>query len=226
MSKIKVMIADDMEDIRDYFKMIIDKEPTMEIVATASSGKEAVMTACKEQPDIILMDVQMETNKAGIEAANELKHLLPTAKVIILTIHEDDELLFEAYAAGVIDYIVKTASIIDILSAIQNAYNNIFTMRPEIAEKIIGEFSRMKSERSSLIHTINIMTMLTKSEFEILCDVYYGKTYREIAQSRFVEEVTVRSQINRILKKFKSHHMKDVIKQLRELRIFEVYGGL
>lgn len=226
MNKIKVMIVDDMEDIRDYFKMIIDKEPSMEIVATESTGKDAVITACKVHPDIILMDVQMETNKAGIEAAEELKHLLPSAKIIILTIHEDDDLLFEAYAAGVIDYVVKTASIIDIINAIHNAYKNIFTMRPEIAEKIVGEFARMKSERSSLIYTINIMTMLTKSEFEILHDVYNGKTYREIAQSRFVEEVTVRSQINRILKKFKSHQMKDVVKQLKQLKIFEVYGGL
>lgn len=225
MNKIRVVIADDMAKIRDYFSMILSSESDMEVIGTASSGAEAYRISMENKPDIVLMDVQMEAEMAGIDATQRLKQDLDGVKVIILTIHEEDEIIFKAYAAGAMDYIVKTSSIVDVITSIRNVYNNRLSLRPEYAEKIVGEFTRIKNEQKSMVYTLNIVSRLTNTEFEILKDVYAGKTYRQIAKQRSVEDVTIRSQVNRILKKFEKESMKEVLNLLKELRIFDIYSG-
>ncbi len=224
MNKIRIVIVDDFEDIRNHFKMILARETDMEVVATASSGAEGYEVVMQHQPDIVLMDVQMETEMAGIETTRKIKEQMDAIKVIVLTIHEEDEILFKAYGAGAIDYIVKTSSIVEILNSIRNVYNNKLSLRPEVAGKIITEFARLQNEQSNLVGTLNVMSKLTNTEFIILKAIYGGKTYQQIAKERFVEEVTIRTQVNKILKKFEKQSMKEVIKALKELRIFDIYG--
>ena len=124
MKQIRVMMADDSPEIRSYFSNILSHEADMELAGTASSGAEAVQMARELRPDIILMDIQMETRIAGISASKQILKELPGTKIIILTILEDDDLLFQAYCAGVIDYIIKTDSINQILTSVRNAYQN------------------------------------------------------------------------------------------------------
>lgn len=218
------MIADDLEEIRDYFKMILERESDMQVAGIAASGEEAVRVAMELKPDIILMDIQMETDTAGITAIQKIKEELPNTKIIVLTIHEEDDLLFKAYSAGAIDYIVKTCSIVDIIGSIRNVYRNKLSLRPEIAEKILNEFSRMKKEQSIMIDTLNIISKLTNSEFEILKAIYGGHTYKQIAKERFVQEVTIRTQVNKILKKYDKKNMQEVVKLLKQLKVFDVYN--
>ena len=92
---IKVFIADDAPEIRSYFQMIMKNEPDMEVVGTASSGKEAVEKVMKLCPDIVLMDIQMENRMAGIEAIEQIREINPNIKSIVLTIHEKDDFLFK-----------------------------------------------------------------------------------------------------------------------------------
>ncbi len=223
MDKIKVFIADDSEEIRNYFCMIIKKEPDMEIAGTAKNGKESIINVIKIKPDIVLMDIQMETMIAGIEAIEEIKKEASNIKVIVLTIHERDEYILRAYAAGAADYIIKTSSVADILNSIRNVYFNKYMLRPEIANKILKEYMRIKEEQSIIKSTLKIMTKLTNTEYEILKLIYQGYSYKEIAEKRFVEETTIRSQIYWILKKFGKNKMKEVIKLMKELKIFEIY---
>jgi DNA-binding NarL/FixJ family response regulator len=223
MGKIKVFIADDSEEIINYFCMIIQKEPDMEIAGTAKNGKQSIIDVIKMKPDIVLMDIQMETMIAGIEAIEEIKKEASNIKVIVLTIHERDEYILRAYAAGASDYIIKTSSVADILNSIRNVYFNKYMLRPEIANKIIKEYMRIKEEQSIIKSTLKIMTKLTNTEYEILKLIYQGYSYKEIAEKRFVEETTIRSQIYWILKKFEKNKMKEVIKLMKELKIFEIY---
>ena len=223
MKKIKVLIADDTQHIREYFNMILSQEQSMEVVGLAASGQEAYDRALELAPDVILMDIQMEHELAGIDAIYKIKEKLKDAKIIVITIHQDDETLFKAYAAGAMDYIVKTSSIVEIISSIVNVYNNKLFLRPEISQKILDEFSRMKNERESLISTLNVVSKLTNTEYDVLKAIYSGKKYSQIAKERFVEEVTIRTQVNKILKKFRMESMKSVIKELRELKIFDIY---
>lgn len=222
MGNIKVLIVDDMQDIREYFSMILTKEPDIDVVGLASSGMEAIQKTKELNPDVILMDIQMETRTAGIDATKTIKSFQPNVRVIILTIHEEDEFLFQSYCAGVMDYIVKTDSITQILNAIRNVYANKLMLRPNIAEKIIDEFTRLKTQQQSLLYSLNILTKLTNSEFEILKCFYEGHSYKAIAATRFVSQSTIKSQVNSILKKFEAKCMKDVIKVLNQLNFFEI----
>ncbi|MFA9379683.1 MAG: response regulator [Acetanaerobacterium sp.] len=222
MSKIKILIADDIPDIRKYFEMILSKEPDMQVVGIASSGLEAVQKTKELNPDVILMDIQMESRTAGIDATKTIKSFKPNIRVIILTIHQEDELLFQAYCAGVMDYIVKTDSIAQMLNSIRNACANQFMLRPYIAEKIVDELTRLKTQQESFIYTVNIMLKLTNSEFEILKCFFEGNTYKQICESRFVSQATVKSQVNSILKKFEMKNMKDVLKLLHLINFNEI----
>ncbi len=225
MDKIKILIADDNKEIRDYFANILKHEQDMEVIGIVSSGMEAVNFVNNSEPDIILMDIQMETRTAGIDSTKVILASHPSVKVIILTILEDDDLLFQAYCAGVMDYIIKTDSITQVLTSIREVYNNQLILRPQYAGKIIDELSHVKEQQKSLFMFMNVLTRLSNSEFEILKSLYSGMTYREISESRYVSSVTVKSQIHSILKKFGMRNIKEVIKELKLIGFEQIIGS-
>jgi DNA-binding NarL/FixJ family response regulator len=220
---IRINIADDSAEIRNYFKAIIQNENDMEVVAAAASGREAVEQALNFKPDIILMDIQMQDRTDGIEAIEDIHKKEPSIKIIVLTIHSRDDLLFRAYAAGAIDYIIKTQDKQDILISIRAAASNTLLLRPEIASKIMGEARRIQESRNKMKEILRVMMMITNTEFEIIKLVYNGYTYRDMADQRLVEETTIRSEVSLILKKFKRSRMKDLIKELKEINFFETF---
>lgn len=220
---IKIAIVEDMIDIAEYFQMVLGKESDFEVVGVAHSGLEGVELVKNTSPDIVLMDIQMEHQYAGIDATKKIKELFPEIKVIMLTVNEDDEMIYRAFAVGASEYIVKSASVADIINSIHLVQKNQLPLRPEIATKILDEFSRIKTYQDSLIYTLNIISKLTTAEFDVLYALKQGKSYRQIAEERFVEEVTIRTQVNKILKKFGEHSIKTVIKSLNNLKIFDIY---
>ncbi len=219
---IRILIVDDNQDICQYFQMILGRETGFQVVATASSGKEGVRLAQTLMPDVVLMDIQMETETAGIAAAQKIKETAPGVKVIILTIHSDDEMLFQAYNAGVMDYIVKTDSIAQIVNSIHNVHQNKLMLRSDVAEKIVAEFTRVQKQHTSLLFALNILTKLTNSEFEVLRCIYEGNSYKDIAQTRYVSQATIKSQVNSILKKFDMLRMKDVVGLLKDIQFEKI----
>lgn len=218
MKQIRIMMADDSPEIRNYFSNIISHEEDMELAGTAASGAEAVQLARDLRPDIILMDIQMETRIAGISASEQILKEIPGTKIIILTILEDDDLLFQAYCAGVTDYIIKTDSVNQILTSIRNAFQNQMILRPKYAEKIIQELKRVREEQNGLLYGLNILTMLSNSEFEVLKCLYQGMNARQISESRYVSQGTVKTQIHSILKKFDMKSVSDVVRHLKGIR--------
>lgn len=223
---IRILTADDNAEIRSYFSNILAHEPDMELLGCAASGAEAVRMALQLQPDIVLMDIQMETRVAGIAASKQILAQLPQTKIIILTILEDDDLLFQAYCAGVIDYIIKTDSVSQILTSIRNAYQNQLILRPKYAEKIIDELKRVREEQTSLLYSLNILTKLSNSEFEVLKCLYRGMNARQIAESRCVSLGTVKTQIHSILQKFGLKSVSDVNRQLRLIRFDRIIENM
>jgi DNA-binding NarL/FixJ family response regulator len=223
MPKIGVLIADDAAEIAGYFAGIIRKEADMEVLALASSGAEAVEKARALNPHIVLMDIQMETKTAGIGAIKLIREYNPAIKAIILTIHSRDDLIFRAYAAGAMDYIVKTSPVEDILKSIRAAADNSLLLRPEIANKIMEESRRINEKQSKMREVLKVMMKISNTEFEIIRMAFDGYSYREIAERRFVEETTIRSEIYRILKKFNKKKMKDVIALLKEINFVDLF---
>jgi DNA-binding NarL/FixJ family response regulator len=221
---IRINIADDSAEIRSYFRTMIQNEKDMELLAAAASGWEAIEQALNFKPDIILMDIQMQNKTDGIEAIEKIHRKEPAIKIIVLTIHSRDDLLFRAYAAGAIDYIIKTRDKQDILTSIRAAASNTLLLRPEIAGKIMGEARRIQESREKMKEIFRVMMMITNTEFEIIKLVYSGYTYRDMADQRLVEETTIRSEVSIILKKFKRNRMKDLIKELKEINFFETFA--
>jgi DNA-binding NarL/FixJ family response regulator len=196
----------------------------MKVVAMAASGEEAVEKASAIKPDIILMDIQMKSRTDGIEAIAKIREQDPSIKVIVLTIHSRDDLLYQAYAAGAMDYIIKTNDTTGILTSIRAVFSNTLLLRPEIANKIMGEARRVQEAQDKMKEVLRVMMKITNTEFEIIKFVYDGYSYKDIAVQRIVEETTIRSEIYWILKKFNRKKMKDVIKLLKEINFFETFN--
>lgn len=226
MNKIRIMIVDDIEKIVEFFEKIISSEEDMEVVGTASSGKEAVEKVEQLKPDIVLMDIQMETDDAGIDAAKKIKENNPGVKIIMLTIHDDADIIFNAYVAGAMDFLLKNSSVVKIIKSIRDVYANSLQMRAEVAEKILGEMTKLKSMNNSMLYMTSLVSKLTNTEIEILKMVYNGYKYKQIAKMRSIEEPTVRTHVYHILTKLEFKNMKEVIKSLESLGIMEYFKNI
>ena len=217
--KIKVLIAEDMEPIRRKYVKIINASEDLEVVSDVESGEEAVKQAKERKPDVILMDIEMETPDAGIRATQRILQDNPDVRIIILTVDEDDELIFTAFQLGVCDYILKNASQEEIIKSIHNAYENHCPLRPEIASRILGEFKRVRSYETSFLYAVNIVSTLTTTELEILGLLLEGKTRKEICSLRQVEMSTVKTQIHNILQKFNKTSMDEIIDMINNMNL-------
>ena len=210
---IRLVIVDDMPDIRNYLaEELAAASEQFSVVGAAEDGTEAVKLVDSLLPDVVLMDIQMKTRTEGIYAIRIIHERHPDIKCIALTIHEDDELIFQAYLAGAADYIIKNS----ILAVV----NNRLLLRPEVGQRLIQEYQRVQNQENRMKETMQVMLKINTTEYEILRMACAGMSYKQMARERYVEETTIRSQINHILKKFQKNRMKDVVALLNELHIF------
>lgn len=221
-NKIKVLIAEDLEPIRVKYAYYLSQCPEIELTGSVSSGTEAVSAALASPPDIILMDIEMETKDAGIRASREILASLPDIKIIILTVYEDDELIFSAFQLGVCDYMLKNSSNEEIISGIKAAYEGRSPIRPEIAGKIRSEFKRVKTYETSFLYMLNLLASLTVTELDTLYLLSSGHTRADICAIRHVEMSTVKSQIHSILHKFKKKSISEIITSTEDLHLLEL----
>lgn len=208
--KIRILAADDMEAHQRRLKRILSDVEDMELVGTANTGGEAVKLAEELTPDVILMDIEMENATAGITAASEIHKFLPDSKIIMLTVHDSDEIVFQAFQTELSDYLIKTLPAEEIIKGIRDAYHETSIIRAEIAAKIKREFRRIKSNEESLLFLFSILSKLTISELAVLKLICEGKTKHQIADERVVEYDTIKKQITSILRKFSLPSTADV----------------
>ncbi|MGN0180583.1 MAG: response regulator [Monoglobaceae bacterium] len=218
---IRIAVCDDVQQITNYFSRLINSQSDMELVGTAFSESSIVELVKKTVPDIVLMDIQMDTEKAGIEAIKQIHEEYPDIKVIVLTIHAEDDYIFEAYAAGAVDYILKTESKEEICQSIRRVYNDVEFIRPYIAKKLVDGYVEIHKMKQSFMYLITILTNLTNTELEILKSAYYGKSRKEIAAERCVEPNTIKYHIINILKKMHYRSFKTLLQDIKELQIFD-----
>ena len=173
--KIKVLIAEDMEPIRRKYVKIINASEDLEVVSDVESGEEAVKQAKERKPDVILMDIEMETPDAGIRATQRILQDNPDVRIIILTVYEEDELIFTAFQLGVCDYILKNASQEEIIKSILYAVNIVSTLttteleilglllegktRKEICSLRQVEMSTVKTQIHNILQKFNKTSM-------------------------------------------------------------------
>jgi two-component system NarL family response regulator len=210
---IRVMIADDHALFRQGLRIVLDAEPDLEVVAEASDGEEAIARATDAIPDIILMDVRMP-KVSGIEAAARLKQELPASKVVMLTVSDEEQDLFEAIKAGASGYLLKEIEPAEVARAIRHIQAGQSLLSPSMASKLLTEFATMTKRTDERAYA---PPRLTDREMEVLKLVAQGMSNREIAKNLFISENTVKNHIRNILEKLHLHsRMEAVIYAVRE----------
>jgi len=221
-NKIKVLVVDDIDSIRNRHAEILNEDDGIEVCGLAQNGYEAVMLAGMKSPDVVLMDVEMENRTAGITATEQIMGLLPQTKVIMMTIIEEDEVIFDAFKVGACDYMLKNAKPAALVRGVKDAYLGQSPIRPMIASKVRKEFSRIKKEEESFLYTLYLIKTLTPTEQDILKLLYEGKSRKEICEERVIELSTVKIHIRNILKKLQKSSIQEVLSLLKDIKLFDL----
>ena len=122
MQMIRVLVVDDMQPICRRYEKLINQKEDMEVVGLAFSGAEALEMVRNLEPNVVLMDIEMETKTSGLDASRDILQMYPEMKIIILTVYEEDEFVFQAFQLGVTDYLIKNSGKEEIISCIKDAY--------------------------------------------------------------------------------------------------------
>ena len=218
--KIKVMIVDDMVPLCRKYQTVLSQSEELEVVAIAHDGYQAIMKSAVLRPDVILMDIEMESKYTGIEATRQILQEFPKMKIVILTVYEEDEMIYAAFQAGACDYVLKNASAAAMIQCVKDAYYEKSVIRPQVAKKLRTEFKRIKNNEDSLIYTIYLVQLLTDTEKDILLSLHEGKSQKEICRERFIEPATMKTHVRNICKKMKCRSMEDVLRQIDQSGFF------
>ena len=218
---IRVMICDDHALFRRGLIMVLEGEDDIEVVAEAEDGEDAVEKAVEFVPDVVLMDVRMP-GVDGIEATRRIAEKVPTAKILMLTVSDEEEDLYEAIKAGATGYLLKEVSIEEVAPAARAVVAGQSLISPSMASKLLGEFSNLakRAEERTSVPT----PRLTDRELEVLRLVAQGKSNREIAGDLYISENTVKNHVRNILEKLHLHtRMEAVMYAVRE-KLLDIPG--
>src|SRR5919106_714996 len=186
--RLRVMIVDDHALFRRGLEMVLSEEDDLMLVGEASDGVEAVEKAQELMPDVVLMDVRMP-KRSGIEAAGHIKELLPHAKILMLTISDDEGDLYDAIKAGAAGYLLKEIPIEEVADAIRSVWAGQSRISPSMASKLLTEFAAISKEADERPQMP--APKLTDREMEVLRLVAQGLNNRDIAKRLFISENTV-----------------------------------
>ncbi len=206
-NKVHVLLADDHTILRAGLKMMLNAQPDIEVVGEASDGKQAVTEAVRLRPDVVLMDITMpECN--GIEATKQIKRVLGDVKVLVLTMHENEEYLFQMLRAGASGYMLKEAADTELISAIRVVCSGRFYLSPSAQTMMVSDYLqrvRTGEERDSY-------SALTEREREILKLVAEGYTNNQIGERLFISPKTVDTHRTHIMDKLNLHSRAELVK--------------
>lgn len=200
---IRVCIIEDDETIREGYAFLIGKTPGYKVISTYASYEDAVKKIVHDDPDVILLDVELP-GISGIDAIPKLKKYLPETHILILTVYEQELLIFRALGNGAAGYLTKNTPHEKIMAAIHEVMEGGGPMSAHIARMVIQSFQRNES------------SPLTRRETEILEQIATGKSRKRIAQELFIDLETVKSHIKNIYHKLNVHSKADAIKTAKD----------
>jgi DNA-binding NarL/FixJ family response regulator len=219
---IRVLIADDQALFRRGLYVVLGTEDHIDVVAEAENGEEAIAKVTEFAPDVVLMDVRMPRIN-GIEAARRIRDLSPSTRILMLTVSDEEDDLYEAIKAGANGYLLKEISVEEVAEAIRAVVQGQSLISPSMASKLLNEFNSLakKAEERQQYPA----PTLTSRELEVLKLVAKGMSNREIADGLFISENTVKNHVRNILEKLHLHsRMEAVIYAVRE-RLLDIRSG-
>ena len=216
MSKIRIVVADDHTLIRRGIVGLLDAQPDMEVVGEAGTGGEALQRVAELLPEVVLMDITMPDGN-GIDAARQVKNGFPGIQVLILTVHDREDYLFQALRAGAAGYILKGADVQDLLSAVRTVQRGEMYLYPSLTKKLLGDFLR----RAETGEDTASFDKLSEREREVLRLIAQGKTSPEIARLLVLSPHTVQTHRDHIMEKLNLHRKAELIKYAIEKGLIE-----
>ncbi len=211
---IKVLIVDDHALFRRGLQMVLEGEADIDVVGEAGDGHEAAKTAEDTTPDVVLMDVRMP-KRSGIEATRVIKDVLPSTKILMLTISDEEADLYEAIKAGASGYLLKEISIDEVANAVRSVNQGQSLISPSMASKLLTEFATMAKRRDE--RTQMAGPRLTDRELQVLKLVAKGQNNKDIGDSLYISENTVKNHVRNILEKLHLHsRMEAVVYAVKE----------
>ena len=203
---IRVLVVDDQELFRRGLTMLLAAEPSLEVVGEAGDGVEGTNLAAGVAPDVVLLDVRMP-KRSGIEACRAIKEAVPSSKIIMLTVSDEEADLYEAVKSGASGYLLKDSSIEEVAQAVKVVAEGQSLISPSMAVKLIDEFKQMsKPEREQ-----GPALRLTERELEVLRLVAKGLNNRDVAKQLFISENTVKNHVRNILEKLQLHSRMEAV---------------
>jgi DNA-binding NarL/FixJ family response regulator len=206
---VRILIVDDHQIFRDGLKLLLESAAENSVVGEAETGAEAVRLAGELKPDVILMDLQMPEID-GIEATRQILQRLPEAKILILTMFDDDQSVFAAMRAGALGYILKGVKRDKMLRAVEAVASGEAIFSADIATRMIEFFTQLHAPASPAA-----FPELTEREREILS--YLARSYKnsEIAEALVISSKTVRNHVSNILSKLQAESREAAARQAR-----------
>ena len=210
----RVLVVDDHALFRRGLQMVLAQEQDIDVVGEAADGSEALEMALEMVPDVILMDVRMP-RRGGIEACSAIKAVIPSVRIVMLTISDEEGDLFEAVKAGASGYLLKEIPIDEVATAIRAVAGGQSLLSPLMASKLLSEFATM-ARRGKEAEQVPL-PRLTERELEVLKLVARGLNNRDLAKELFISENTVKNHVRNILEKLQLHsRMEAVVYAVRE----------
>jgi len=214
---IRVLLADDHAVLREGLRMLLSGRPDLEVVGEATNGEEAVQQAEALQPDIVLLDLSMPALN-GIEATRRIRTSLHESRVLVLTVHDSEEYVYQALKAGASGYVLKQAAATEIVTAIQTIYGGDYYLSPRISRAVIDTYLTQERRPTSQID------LLSSREREVLALIAEGVPSREIADKLCISPKTVENHRTNIMKKLEVHNRVGLVRAAVRLGLAELKG--
>ena len=205
---IKVGIVEDNKTLREGFETLLNRTAGFQCVCTCATVSEALRNIPRAKPNIVLMDIQLPDG-TGVECTAKIKELLPAVQIVIVTVYEDSERIFQALRAGACGYLLKRAQPEKVIAAIREAHEGGVPMTPEIARKVIGQFRGQATAAAEV-------ESLSDREKEVLELVMHGLGNKEIADRLSVTVAAVKWHLQHIYEKLHVHSRTEAALKFRQ----------
>lgn len=205
---IKVGIVEDNKTVREGFETLLNRTPGFQCVCTCATVAEALRKIPKSGADVVLMDIQLP-DATGVECTAKLKEILPALHIVVVTVYEDSDRIFQALRAGACGYLLKRSQPEKVIAAIQEAREGGVPMTPEIARKVIGQFRNEATVAAEV-------EQLTDREREVLELVMHGLGNKAIAERLGVTVAAVKWHLQHIYEKLHVHSRTEAALKFRQ----------
>ncbi len=207
---IKVGIVEDNKTVREGFETLLNRTPGFQCVCACATVADALKQIPRAGPDVVLMDIQLP-DSTGVECTARIKEMMPAVHIVIVTVYEDSERIFQALRAGACGYLLKRAQPEKVIAAVREAHGGGVPMTPEIARKVIGQF-RQQAAAAAQVQD------LSEREREVLELVMHGLGNKSIADRLGVTVAAVKWHLQHIYEKLHVHSRTEAALKFKQSR--------